>query len=164
LRDGAVEQRQVDPGVGDRAGERTSGRAPRPASASAGTRWQERPNDEFAALHDAALAEQCWVIEGNYSSLVGPRLARATGFILLDLSSIESLARYLRRTWGTAERVGGLESNDTVSWGMIRYILGNGRARRAHYRQLFDEFPRSKLSLPSRRALRSFYREQSLSR
>jgi adenylate kinase family enzyme len=32
------------------------------------TDWQPRPANEFKALHDAAIADDQWVMEGNYSS------------------------------------------------------------------------------------------------
>ena len=38
-------------------------------------------------------------MDGNYSSCLPQRLARATGLILLDLSTPLSLWRYARRTW-----------------------------------------------------------------
>lgn len=63
------------------------------------TDWVPRPADEFAALHDVAITGSCWVMEGNYSRLLPQRLARATGFILLDVPTTVSLYRYLRRCW-----------------------------------------------------------------
>ena len=70
------------------------------------TDWQPRPAGEFLTLHDAAIAGERWVMDGNYSSCLPQRLARATGLILLDLSTPLSLWRYARRTWfeGSARR------------------------------------------------------------
>src|SRR5579871_6051214 len=70
------------------------------------TDWQPRPNGEFHALHDAAIQQENWIIEGNYSSCIPQRLARATGLILLDISTGRSLFRYLRRTLLETERIG----------------------------------------------------------
>ena len=58
------------------------------------TDWQPRPAGEFLTLHDAAIAGERWVMDGNYSSCLPQRLARATGLILLDLSTPLSLWRY----------------------------------------------------------------------
>jgi adenylate kinase family enzyme len=128
-----------------------------------GTRWELRPDDEFAQLHDAAISAERWVIEGNYSQLLPQRLARATGFVLLDASAGASLARHLRRTWSVRERVGGLEgTRDRVDWGMIHYILGTGQANRRRYRVLFDELLLPKVFLPSRSSLERFYRQANL--
>lgn len=43
------------------------------------TDWQPRPNEEFIALHDAAILGERWVIDGNYSRCLPQRLGRATG-------------------------------------------------------------------------------------
>src|SRR5690242_15505778 len=61
------------------------------------TDWQQRPRDEFIALHDAAIAGERWVMEGNYSICMPQRFRRATGLILLDVSTPASLLRYFRR-------------------------------------------------------------------
>ncbi|MDR9780727.1 hypothetical protein [Rhizobium redzepovicii] len=47
------------------------------------TDWQTRPEAEFAKLHDAAILEERWIMEGNYSRLMPQRLKRATGAILI---------------------------------------------------------------------------------
>lgn len=46
-----------------------------------------RPDDDFRRLHEAAIAEDSWVMDGNYSRWLEPRLARATGLILLEVST-----------------------------------------------------------------------------
>ena len=38
------------------------------------TDWQERPDEEFARLHDQAVAGETWVIDGGYSKLLPTRL------------------------------------------------------------------------------------------
>ncbi|NUU05146.1 hypothetical protein [Leifsonia sp. C5G2] len=93
-----------------------------------GSQWQLRSDDEFAELHDAAIRSERWVIEGNYSKLMPQRLKRATGLIVLDISTAASLARYVRRTLRPASRrIGGLDgTRDRLSWAMIEYILTGG--------------------------------------
>lgn len=68
-----------------------------------------RPATEFAALHDAAIAGERLVKEGNYSRLIPQRLTRATGFVLLDVYTAVGLYRYLRRCWFERDRRGALE-------------------------------------------------------
>lgn len=127
-----------------------------------GTQWELRPDDEFARLHDAAISAERWVIDGNYSKLLPQRLARATGFVLLDASAGTSLVRYLRRTWGVGKRVGGVEgTRDRVNWEMIHYILGIGQANRRRHRALFDDLVLPKVFLPNRSALERFYHQEN---
>jgi adenylate kinase family enzyme len=130
-----------------------------------GSRWQLRADDDFAALHDEAVRGEGWVIEGSYSSLLPPRLARATGFILFDSAAALGVVRYLRRTWSHRVRIGGLDgTEDRFSWEMIRYILGTGRANQRGYRALYSELAVPKVMLSNRAELGRFYRDEVLVR
>jgi adenylate kinase family enzyme len=129
------------------------------------TDWMVRPAPAFAALHDAAIGQSHWVMEGNYSRLLAQRLARAIGFILLDVGTLVSLGRYLRRCWFPGDRHGGLEGGrDSVKWSMIRHIATVTRTNRRRYRDLFDDIALPKIKLLSPAALDSFYRSNGLSR
>jgi len=129
------------------------------------TDWVPRSPDEFAALHDAAINRVSWVIEGNYSWLLPQRLERATGFILLDISTTTSLYRYLRRCWFERDRRGALEGGrDNVKWSMIRHIVIATRANRSRYRSMIDGISLPKVQISSTKALAAFYSSNSLSR
>lgn len=60
------------------------------------TDWQPRPEAEFPALHDQAIRQPRWVMDGNYTRCLGRRLERATGLVLLDVPMAVSLLRYVR--------------------------------------------------------------------
>jgi adenylate kinase family enzyme len=91
--------------------------------------WQERPQVEFKALHDAAISEPAWVMDGSYSILMPQRLARATGIIVLDDHFLRRLWRYLKRSSVQTHRAGALEGNrDSIKWGMIHWIWTTRRA------------------------------------
>ncbi len=129
------------------------------------TDWIPRPPDEFAALHDAAIIGELWVIEGNYSRLLPQRLARATGFILLDVPTSTSLCRYFRRCWFERNRRGALEGGrDSVKWDMIRHIAVATRANRSRYRDTIDGISLPKVQINSTKALAAFYRSNGLKR
>jgi adenylate kinase family enzyme len=89
------------------------------------TNWQARPEPEFKALHDEAIAADKWIIDGNYSRLIPKRFERATGAILITSNHWLRLARYLKRTMvNPSERVGSLGSaHEYVKWEMIDWIL-----------------------------------------
>jgi adenylate kinase family enzyme len=99
------------------------------------TDWVPRPREEFVRLHDAAILEDAWVMDGNYSALVPQRLARATGLIVLHDNRFANFARYLRRTLFQQERAGQLEgARDSIKWNMIQWILIKApRKLRAYY-------------------------------
>ena len=89
------------------------------------TDWVQRSDEEFAALHDAAILRDRWVMEGNYSSLMPQRFARATGIILLGDSRWANFRRYVWRTlFQKQRRPGSLAGDkDSIKWEMVRWIL-----------------------------------------
>lgn len=86
------------------------------------TDWVQRPDEEFEALHLAAIAEPEWVMDGNYSAIMPARLQRATGIISLDDALWRRYLRYFSRTLGE-RRAGALEGNrDSIKWAMIHWL------------------------------------------
>lgn len=130
-----------------------------------GSAWVPRPAQEFVRLHDAAIAGERWVMEGNYSQCLPRRLERATGVILLDVSTTTSLVRYLRRTWFEEQRHGGLDgASERVRWNMLRYIAFATHRKRRSAGVLFDRIALPKVALRSVRAIARFYRAEGLER
>ncbi|MGB3337424.1 MAG: AAA family ATPase [Devosia sp.] len=87
------------------------------------TNWEERGDAEFKALHDAAVATNEWVMDGSYSKIMAPRLARVTGIIVLDEALAVRLRRYVWRTLWQKQRAGGLEGDqDSLRWHMLAWL------------------------------------------
>ncbi|QDE41496.1 AAA family ATPase [Luteibacter pinisoli] len=129
------------------------------------TAWQPRPREAFHALHDAAIAQDRWVIDGNYSSCMPQRMARATGFILLDVPTLTSLRRYLHRTLFERRRIGGLEgAPERVRMDMLRHIVVATPANRVRYGTMYDALPLPKVRLSSTRAVDEAYASWQLER
>lgn len=125
--------------------------------------WQPRPQEEFLALHDEAIQAPRWVMEGNYSACMPQRLQRATGVILLDVSTPISLFRYMRRTLVEGRRVGGLEGGrDSLKWSMIHYIALVTPWNRRRYADIYRQISLPKRRLASLRAIRECYEEWGL--
>ena len=89
------------------------------------TNWVQRPDEEFAALHDAAIQTDRWVMDGNYSTLMPQRFAHATGIILLGDNRWANFRRYVWRTlFQKRSRPGSLAGDkDSIKWEVIRWIL-----------------------------------------
>ena len=105
------------------------------------TDWQPRPEAEFKALHDKAILEEKWVMDGNYSRLMPARFERATGVILLTSNHWLRLARYLKRSLSPAEmRAGALEGGpEYVKWEMIDWILFKTPRNSLKYAQMMEQ-------------------------
>ena len=130
-----------------------------------GTDWQPRPADEFRALHDEAIAGEQWVMEGNYSAYMPQRFSRATGLILLDVSTPVSLFRYVRRTLFEGSRAGALEGgHDSMKWNMIHYIAVTTPKNRRRYVEIYSQVSLPKICLPSVGAIRGCYQAWGLER
>lgn len=129
------------------------------------TDWRPRPQAEFFRLHAEAIAEPQWVMEGNYTSCIASRLARATGLILLDVSTATSLLRYFRRTWCESDRKGALDGElDSVKWQMLHHIAVVTPRNRKRYAAMFEASDLPKVRLATRAALQGFYRAEALDR
>jgi adenylate kinase family enzyme len=129
------------------------------------TDWEVRPTDEFVALHDAAITGERWVIDGNYSKYMPQRFLRATGVILLDVSTPASLFRYYRRTIFERERVGALKGGrDSIKWGMIYHIAVVTPKNRKRYANMFHDIDLPKVRLTSIRAIKQYYQRWGLER
>lgn len=127
------------------------------------TDWRPRPEAEFLRLHDEAIEQAKWVMEGNYTRCIGQRLERATGFIVLDVSTATSLFRYFRRTWFEKDRRGALPgSRDSVKWQMIRHIAFVTPPNRRKYAELYAGVQLTKIRLETANELNRFYRAEGL--
>lgn len=123
------------------------------------TDWQPRPFEAFSALHDAAISENRWIIEGNYTKILPARLAQATGVILLDCSTLMSIIRYFQRTWfQKSKRLGTLSGNqDSIKWHMLQHIMITTPKNRQKYRSLYSKIALPKCYLNSRVQLNQAY-------
>ncbi|TPL45741.1 AAA family ATPase [Mesorhizobium sp. B2-4-6] len=127
------------------------------------TDWEPRPKSEFIAVHDAAIAGERWVMDGNYSVCMPQRFRRATGLILLDISTPMSLLRYFRRTLFETARLGALEGGrDSVKWDMIHHIAVTTPRNRKKYQAMFEELELPKLRLSSPGAIKQCFRDWGL--
>ena len=129
------------------------------------TDWRPRPEAEFLALHDDAIAGDRWVIDGNYSKYFPQRFQRATGLILLDISTAASLFRYVRRTVRDGVRPGALEGgNDSLKLSMIHFIAVVTPRNRKRYADVYRQLHMPKVYLTSMRAIDACYRDWDLER
>lgn len=127
------------------------------------TNWQERPYDEFQRLHDAAILQDAWVMEGNYTALLPHRFDRSTGVITLNSNVWFRYARYIRRTLGNAaDRAGHIRGGqDRLSWKMTYWIFTtrNTGARNA---RLVQASGKPYVACHSARELDALYRSWDL--
>jgi adenylate kinase family enzyme len=129
------------------------------------TDWVQRPDEDFVRLHEAAIAAERWVMDGNYSALFPARLARATGIVMLGANRWANLQRYLRRTVLERHRFGALEGGrDSLKWSMIHWIVVTSPKNLAHYRRTLPKAGLPYVETHSMRELRALYSAWGLTR
>lgn len=129
------------------------------------TNWQPRPEHEFRELHDAAIAGDGWIIDGNYSGLMPQRVARATGIILLGDNRVANLTRYVRRTLFEPNRAGNVEgTGNSLNWDMVHWILVASPKAVARYRATLPQAGLPFVECRSMNELKRLYRTWSIER
>ncbi len=129
------------------------------------TDWIPRPKEEFVVRHDEAISRERWVMDGNYSVCMPQRFRRATGVILLDVSTTLSLLRYLRRTLFQSDREGGLAGGrDSIKWDMLYHIAVTTRKNRRRYSDMFTGLELPKIQLTSAETIEHCYADWGLER
>lgn len=129
------------------------------------THWQPREKAEFLHLHHHAIHQDCWVMDGNYTACLNERLARATGYILLDVPMPASLLRYVKRCYATASRPGALKGGvDKVNWAMITHIALITPGNRRRYKTRYSHIDLPKCFLQGTKAIDEAYRRWNLAR
>lgn len=104
--------------------------------------WVEGPDDEFEEAVKQWAACDRWVMDGNYSRVLAPRLARATTAIWLDLPR----RVYVRRAWWRVftgagrwrEDVGNAER---IDWPFLLGWVWDYPSRRPGHEKLMANLP-----------------------
>jgi len=130
-----------------------------------GTDWVARPKHEFQRLHDAAILDDAWVMDGNYSWLMPQRLMRATGIVLIGDNRWANLRRYLWRTLFQRDRAGNLEgARDSLKWEMVHWIVIASPESLRRYRETLPKAGLPYVEAASMRQLTALYRRWGLVR
>jgi adenylate kinase family enzyme len=108
--------------------------------------WTPSPRDEFRYRVAEAVAQEEWVLDGNYSYTQDVTWLRATHLVWLNLPFLVVLWRSVKRTFGrmiTGEEMwaGNRESfriafsRDSIIW----WVISTYGRRQKRYRQIFNE-------------------------
>jgi len=125
--------------------------------------WEPRQYEEFLGLHNDAINQEMWVIDGNYRTCAPDRFKRATGLILLDVSPPVSLLRYVRRCYSTKPRAGSLSDiKENVRWQMLKHLLLYTPGNRKNYKTLYDQCSLTKIFLPTPENIEECYKTWGL--
>lgn len=79
-------------------------------------------------MHDEAVSQDAWVMEGNYSNVIPQRFARADSIIKIEMNRFGALYRFIRRYYlnktGKKPRIGQPDHvEEKFSWDMVWWIM-----------------------------------------
>jgi adenylate kinase family enzyme len=121
--------------------------------------WVEAPPDAFRAEVEHIAALPGWVVDGNYTATLAPRLRAADTLVLLDVPRWLSLLRILRRVARDRGRVRADMAPgcpERLDWPFLVYAWRwNGRSR-ARWRAIAAMFPGRVERLRGARAIGRF--------
>jgi len=121
--------------------------------------WEPVPVEEFRAEVERLAALPRWIIDGNYTDVIGPRFEAADTLVYLDLPAWLTMARVIRRLAASYGRVrpdaarGCPERLDTE---FLRYVWTWNRKRRARNLAMIGRFPGQVVILSGRAEQRRF--------
>lgn len=88
--------------------------------------WIERDRDEGRAILASVLAQESWIIDGNYGSTMPMRLERADTVVWLDYPTHLCMARVFKRWWhyrGTARPDMTEDCPENLNLEFLHYVL-----------------------------------------
>lgn len=96
--------------------------------------WRVPDGDAWRATVDTLAAESSWIMDGNYSGTLTPRLARADTLIHLDYPTALCVWRVLRRTtlgWGRSRADTGPGCPERFDAEFLHFVVNYRRNQRA---------------------------------
>lgn len=121
--------------------------------------WVANPREVLADVIARTVEADHWVIDGNYTATLTPRLARADTVIYLDCPAVVSLWRVLRRA---ISQIGTVRSDmpegcpERLDIGFFWFALNWNRRNRARNLALLERFSGTVIVLPSARQVARF--------
>lgn len=107
------------------------------------SKWQRQPDEVLIKKHNNIMQNHSWIIDGNYSICMEPRIDRATSVIWLDLNIYYAVFNYLLRSIkNDKNRPGRLTgAKNEFSFWLIKWIVFNYPKNRMKYEKLLKNKP-----------------------
>ncbi len=131
--------------------------------------WQERSEEEKNRLVAAFLdTHENWVIDGNYTKQwYERRLEESDQIVILDFNRARCLwrvAKRYRRFQGSTRPDMGEGCEEKLDWPFVKWVLWDGRTKRARdrMRSIEERFSGKTVRFRNPRQVRSFERQNGL--
>ena len=125
--------------------------------------WVSISKDEFGRVHVAALAEERWIMDGNFDRTIPKRLQRCDTVIYLDFSRFTCLMGVLKRvltTYGKVRPDMGEGCPERIDLDFLKWVCNfNKNKRERNYRLLKEAEGVRVIILKNRRMVKKFLSE-----
>ena len=125
--------------------------------------WVSISKDEFDRVHEAALAEEKWIMDGNFDRTIPRRLERCDTVIYLDFSRFACLMGVLKRvltTYGKVRPDMGEGCPERIDLDFLKWVWNfNKNKRERNYRLLKEAEGVQVIILKNRRMVKKFLSE-----
>jgi adenylate kinase family enzyme len=116
--------------------------------------WIERDRDEAFGEVRKVLAQDRWIIDGNYGSTLPERVKRADTVVWLDYPTAQCLWRVFRRWWqyrGTNRPDMTEGCNENINWEFLHFVATFRRGWHERNGQALRGFSGAVIKLSSQR-------------
>ena len=125
--------------------------------------WVNVSREEFDSLHREALAQEKWIIDGNFDRTMGERVKRCDTVIYLDFSRAACLMGVCKRvltTYGKVRPDMGEGCPERIDWEFLKWVWNfNKNKREKNYRLLNEAEGVETIVLKNRRAVKKFLKQ-----
>lgn len=128
--------------------------------------WVEAPQEEFSFLQREVVAQESWIIEGNYNSTFGIRTERADTIIYLELPLRVCLFRVFKRWLKNMGKTRSDMANgckEKIDYAFIKFVVTTYRPRKRKMGDRLQRFIESGVNkkvirLKGKKAINSYIR------
>lgn len=122
--------------------------------------WVSLSRDEFDAVHRAAIAEDRWILDGNFDRTMEERIRRCDTVVYLDFSRTACLLGVAKRvlsTYGKVRPDMGEGCPERFDWEFMRWVWDFNKKKRAKNYMLLEQYRDKKIYiLKNRRQVKAF--------
>ena len=122
--------------------------------------WVHLTDEEFDAVHRKALAEEKWIMDGNFNRTMEERVAHCDAIIYLDFNRFACLFGVLKRvltTYGTVRPDMGEGCPERIDWEFLQWVWNYNKDKRERNYKLLNEAEHAEtIVLKNRRAVKMF--------
>ena len=122
--------------------------------------WVEIPKDEFDALIRQEMAEEKWIMDGNFNRTLPERIARCDTVIYLDFSRFACLLGIIKRvltTYGKVRPDMGEGCPERIDWEFLKWVWNIKKNKReGNYKLLWEAQHAEIIVLKKRKEVKAF--------